>query len=183
MDNIFIVIFFSFLIILFLLLLIKILKEGFTKKSSKHHSKKEILNSKIDTIYNQLDAVSNYHRVKKISSEMLIFMNEYTINLIMTKNYDGNIVVDKNNNWILKEGNVDKRIPNIYEEFKDNELNLKLLSYDINRYLVIGEFCILKEINPKIELIRMNNLFYTVNKIEIAKKYTVEQINEYIDNM
>lgn len=172
---------FSFFIFIILLLYV-LIKELIKGVKVKHYKKEEMMNSKFDLIYNRLDSVNNYHRIKKIDENMLVFINEYTINIIMTYDYDGNIII-KNDVCILKEGLKDIIIKNPYKEFRNKEKNLNLPNNECNKYLLLKEFCILTKIDPEIEIIRTNNLFFKLNKKEISKKYTKEQIDQFIDKM
>lgn len=146
----------------------------------------DIKYAKIDTVKNALDNIENYHKIKYLTEDILIFMNEFEISIIMVKNYYGQLI-GKNTDETLtmksdKEDQIVKnpkmRLDSVVEEIKD-----KLEGYEYNLYLVIGSMCVTSLKFPGIKIVRMKEFYYYINKILVTPKYTKEEIDNFFTNL
>jgi hypothetical protein len=163
--------------------IVKIILEKVTGKygkSNKINRTIDISKCPIQTLETILDQCNNIHKAIRINSEMLFYIDEYNMYLIMFKNWIGNVQGEpKDLKWYIKS-NQDYRVNNAYIELKEklNIVKFKINNDDIIPILLLNGLLIFNMSDPKIETIRMDNILDRINRKAYKKKYSEEQINE-----
>lgn len=151
-----------FLFIIYLI--IKIIKEKPNFKNNKKTSFKELCLALI----NQIDG---YKKII-VKQNHIILISEYGIFIIFTIDINGKITGNKNDDkLILKYNKKDLFIPNIFIEQEKILSQYKLLSYKIEKYIIISNNCELLISNYNISKYR---LFLN----EFKRKYNTNILNK-----
>lgn len=163
--------------------IVKIILEKVTGKygkSNKINRTIDISKCPIQTLETILDQCNNIHKAIRINSEMLFYIDEYNMYLIMFKNWIGNVQGEpKDLKWYIKSTQ-DYRVNNAYIELKEklNIVKFKINNDDIVPILLLNGLLIFNMSDPEIETIRMDNILDRINRKAYKKKYSEEQINE-----
>lgn len=163
--------------------IVKIILEKVTGKygkSNKINRTIDISKCPIQTLETILDQCNNIHKAIRINSEMLFYIDEYNMYLIMFKNWIGNVQGEpKDLKWYIKSTQ-DYRVNNAYIELKEklNIVKFKINNDDIIPILLLNGLLIFNMSDPEIETIRMDNILDRINRKAYKKKYSEEQINE-----
>ncbi len=163
--------------------IVKIILEKVTGKygkSNKINRTIDISKCPIQTLETILDQCNNIHKAIRINSEMLFYIDEYNMYLIMFKNWIGNVQGEpKDLKWYIKSTQ-DYRVNNAYIELKEklNIVKFKINNDDIIPILLLNGLLIFNMSDPEIETIRMENILDRINRKAYQKKYSEEQINE-----
>jgi hypothetical protein len=163
--------------------IVKIILEKVTGKygkSNKINRTIDISKCPIQTLETILDQCNNIHKAIRINSEMLFYIDEYNMYLIMFKNWIGNVQGEpKDLKWYIKSTQ-DYRVNNAYIELKEklNIVKFKINNDDIIPILLLNGLLIFNMSDPEIETIRMDNILDRINRKAYQKKYSEEQINE-----
>ncbi|MEG2250525.1 MAG: hypothetical protein RSD09_02995 [Bacilli bacterium] len=139
-----------------------------------------------DTIVKALDSVTNFHRIKVISKDVILFMNEYDMSLILSKDYIGQIFgLEESPVWKIKGDEKQEELKNPLYMFRKIEERIKesLGNYEYKKYIIIGSLCLININLKTIKILRMNNFYYFINKVANKKRYTKEEINNLFDNL
>ena len=174
---------FLILVAIIIVAIVKIILEKVTGKygkSNKINRTIDISKCPIQTLETILDQCNNIHKAIRINSEMLFYIDEYNMYLIMFKNWIGNVQGEPNDlKWYIKSTQ-DYRVNNAYIELKEklNIVKFKINNDDIIPILLLNGLLIFNMSDPEIETIRMDNILDRINRKAYQKKYSEEQINE-----
>ena len=174
---------FLMLVAIIIVAIVKIILEKVTGKygkSNKINRTIDISKCPIQTLETILDQCNNIHKAIRINSEMLFYIDEYNMYLIMFKNWIGNVQDEPNDlKWYIKSTH-DYRVNNAYIELKEklNIVKFKINNDDIVPILLLNGLLIFNMSDPEIETIRMDNILDRINRKAYKKKYSEEQINE-----
>ena len=163
--------------------IVKIILEKVTGKygkSNKINRTIDISKCPIQTLETILDQCNNIHKAIRINSEMLFYIDEYNMYLIMFKNWIGNVQGEpKDLKWYIKSTQ-DYRVNNAYIVLKEklNIVKFIIINDDIIPILLLNGLLIFNMSDPEIETIRMDNILDRINRKAYQKKYSEEQINE-----
>ena len=161
----------------FIKIIIDIIKR---KKGCVLFKKRNIIGSDIDILASQLLNMKGYKKIFK-TTEYLVFINEYQIDLVFFCDYFGMLSGKENDpTWYFNSDSYKQKIENpivVLDRIKKRLIE-KIGNNNIREYILLGSNTLLNVSIIRTNVIRRNNAYYALTKRNGKKKYTIEEIDE-----
>lgn len=145
----------------------------------------DISKCKIDTVVTMLSTFNEYSRIIK-HKDFIFYITEYGIYEGIVFDVYGTVTGKEDDEyWNLKDSKEDEKIINPLIRFDDftNEVRKKIGNLKIEKYIIMGGNCIFRIPLKSIKILRMNSFSYILNKKEVKKKYSKEQLEKIYNDL
>ncbi len=139
-----------------------------------------------DTLMSILENAKNYHEIVKLNDETFLFINNYYINLVIHRSYEGSLHNAINSDkLILQKGNREELIenPSIHFDNIINKLKPIIGKRKVRQFLVVGGLCMFNLKSQQFKIIHTRNTYFFINKIELVPVYSNEEIKKMVDKL
>ena len=145
----------------------------------------DISKCKIDTVVTMLSTFNEYSRIIK-HKDFIFYITEYGIYEGIVFDVYGTVTGKEDDEyWNLKDSKEDEKIINPLIRFDNftNEVRKKIGNLKVEKYIIMGGNCIFRIPLKSIKILRMNSFSYILNKKEIKKKYSKEQLEKIYNDL
>lgn len=145
----------------------------------------DISKCKIDTVLTMLGTFKDYSRIIK-HNDFIFYITEYGIYEGIVFDVYGTVTgKEEDEYWNLKDNQEDEKIINPLLSFENftKEIRKKIGNLKVEKYIIMGGNCIFRIPLKSIRILRMNSFSYILNKKEIKKKYSKEQIDKVYNDL